>query len=115
MQTTFNQEDFYQTPQETPYYNIGFQTDTQDGFIEILTPGLDKEDIKVSVSDNYLTVKGSYKTNPKEYTEQNIELYDFSRKFRLQNQNIKSVKLKNGILRINLKEIKPEVVRIEID
>ncbi len=97
--------------------------ETIDGY-EILAdiPGLDKKDIKISLHDNVLTLKGDRKITEKKDNEHSYHverLYgSFSRSFTLPEKvnpdNIKA-NYKDGVLRITLQkseETKPREIEI---
>jgi len=104
-----------------PPYNIGTiqKEDTKYGLIEIAVTGLTEKDVKVYFDDEgLLTIEGKY---PKIETEINynfksLSSKDFTRKFKLEkNYTVKAVQLENGLLRIFLKEDKPEIQTIPIN
>ena len=88
-------------------------------------PGVAKENIKIDVADNNLTISVSKKNNKetkekKNYLVKEISEASYNRTFYLENMdedNI-SAKMDNGILTITVgkvKEVKPKVRMISID
>ena len=110
------------TKSYTPKVNI---TEDRDNFnIKMELPGLTKEDIKLSVENNVLSVSGSKKEETKTEDKNVIvnELFygEFSRNFNL-SKDIKieaiDAEFKDGILNITLpkvEEAKPVVKEINI-
>ena len=111
----------YKTTETYPPYSVS--TVTQDGetlgVIEIAATGLSEDNVKVYFDDeNFLVIEGTY---PKEETERTfshkgLSTKDFKRRFQI-NKNfvVKTVILKNGLLRIFLKEEKPDITYIPIN
>ena len=117
-----NWENMNLTKSYTPKVNI---TEDRDNFnIKMELPGLTKEDIKLSVENNVLSVSGSKKEETKTEDKNVIvnELFygEFSRNFNL-SKDIKieaiDAEFKDGILNITLpkvEEAKPVVKEIDI-
>lgn len=88
-------------------------------------PGLDKEDIKISYQDNYLTVAAEKKTNidksdeEKNYVHKEIYYGSINRKFYLEGIDSNNIKASynNGILNVKLpkKEIESSKKYITIE
>jgi HSP20 family protein len=117
-----NWENMNLTKSYTPKVNI---TEDRDNFnIKMELPGLTKEDIKLSVENNVLSVSGSKKEETKTEDKNVIvnELFygEFSRNFNLSKDiKIESIdaEFKDGILNITLpkvEEAKPVVKEISI-
>lgn len=98
--------------------------DKDNFFIKMEVPGVSKEDVKISVEDNVLTVKGTKKHEIKT-EETNLiinEIYsgEFSRDFNLSNDvKIEAIdaEYNDGVLKITLpkiEEAKPVVKEISI-
>ena len=98
--------------------------DKDNFFIKMEVPGVSKEDVKISVEDSVLTVKGTKKQEIKT-EETNLiinEIYfgEFSRDFNLSNDvKIESIdaEYNDGVLKITLpkiEEAKPVVKEISI-
>lgn len=98
--------------------------DKDNFFINMEVPGVSKEDVKISVEDNVLTVKGTKKQEVKT-EETNLiinEIYfgEFSRDFNISKDvKIESIdaEYNNGVLKITLpkiEEAKPVVKEINI-
>lgn len=84
--------------------------------IELSAPGFNKEDIKVEVEENVLTIAGEHKTEAekteKTYTRKEFSFGSFKRSFTLPEtvnaENI-NAKYENGILRMELPKKTVEV------
>ncbi len=77
--------------------------------LDVMLPGLNKEDVKVSVKDSVLTVschkESDYSIDNESYLRREFAMSSFSRSFKIPNevdQNQISSKLENGILTITL-------------
>ena len=87
-------------------------------------PGMEKDDIKVWVEDNVLTVSGERKSNSEEkdhnYIRSEIRSGSFSRSFRLSKNvdlNGMSADYKNGLLVVTVaraEEAKPKEIEIKV-
>ena len=87
-------------------------------------PGVSKENVKIDVADNTLTISVSKKNTTnnekKNYLVKEISESDVSRSFYLDDmdENNVTAKMDNGILNITvgkIKEVKPQVRKISID
>ena len=115
----------YNVQDNNPPYNVATiskdELDSTMGLIEIAATGLSKKDIKVYFDDEgKLVIEGKHHKPSKElniiYNYKGLSTKDFVRKFRLEkNFKVHSVILKDGLLRIFLKEEKPEVEYLEIE
>lgn len=99
--------------------------DTEDSvYLTFELPGLSKEDIKVSVADNVLTITGERKSESEEkdngYVRREIRSGSFSRSFTLPrtvNNNKVSADYRNGLLEIRLdkaEEVKPRQIEVKV-
>lgn len=99
---------------------------SDDGDTYVVTseiPGVAKENIKIDLEDNTLTInvnKTAQKENKKNYIVKEISETTYSRSFYLDDadENNVSAKLDNGILTIKVgkvKEVKPMVKKIAIE
>lgn len=87
---------------------VDIYADDQNIFIEAEIPGLSKEDMKISLQDNILTISGSKKKEDREdqnkqYFRNEIIYGDFSRSFSLPediNPDKVEAQFENGILKI---------------
>lgn len=103
---------------------INVYEDTQNLFVDAEIPGLSKEEIKISLQDNTLTISGEkkFEDEKKEKTYYRVERRygSFRRSFTLPvdvNENNVQAKFENGVLRITLEKVveqKPEEKLIEI-
>jgi molecular chaperone IbpA len=89
--------------------------------IEMAITGFEKDEIKVTVEQNELTVTGENKEvtdSTVEYLHRGLALRDFERKFTLaEHMKIVSATIKNGVLQIRIErevpeEMKPRVIDI---
>lgn len=89
-------------------------------------PGVNKEDIKVSVENGVLTISGERKAEKRERTAENYEYYErtygsFSRSFNLPDHvDAASVNAayRNGVLELSLRkkeEAKPRSIEVKVD
>ena len=93
-------------------------------FLTFELPGLNKEDIKVSVADNILTVTGEQKSSKEEkaegYVRREIRSGSFSRSFTLPttvNSTKVSADYRNGLLEVRLdkiEEVKPKTIEVNV-
>jgi len=96
-----------------PYNIIKHDEDTYQ--IEIAVTGFEKDDITVEIDQNNLIVKGSRKEvelkNPT-YLHKGLAARDFTRQWTL-GEHIETgeVKMKNGVLTIELKRVVPESLK----
>lgn len=106
----------------TPRVNI--REDEDHVWMTFEIPGMNKEDIKVSVQNNVLTVTGSREekseSKEKNYVRTEISTGSFRRSFTLPDQvNTDSVKAeyKNGMLEVQLdkrEETKPKQIDVKV-
>ncbi len=102
-------------------------SETEEGYlVEMDVPGIPKENIKISVKDNQLTITGERKSEKKEEdkdrTYHRIERYygKFQRTIALPNEiDIEKIKAdyKDGVLKITLprsEKSKPKEIKIDI-
>ncbi|MGI6217193.1 MAG: Hsp20/alpha crystallin family protein [Coriobacteriales bacterium] len=109
---------------------LGFKTDVKDngdGYVlEAELPGFDKEDIKVEVEDDILTISAERKSDSEEkddegsYVRRERSRGSYSRSFDISNVNQDEIKVKyeNGILTIDLPkkdEDKPKKKSFDIE
>lgn len=84
--------------------------------IEMAVTGFEKDEIKVTVEQNELTIVGERdKSKPDitvEFLHRGLALRDFERKFTLaEHMKISSATIKNGILQIRIERIVPEEMK----
>lgn len=100
--------------------------ETDEAFkLELAAPGFDKQDFKVNIENDFLTVTASRETNNEEqnerYTRREFSVASFKRSFKLPktvNQEAIAAVYENGILNVTLgkkEEAKPLVKTIEIN
>jgi HSP20 family protein len=87
--------------------------------IDLALPGLTKEQIRIDVADNQLTVSAQQTPAPDQakFVRKEFDYTNFKRTFRLhQNANTEAMtaSFENGILTITIPDLKPEVKSIEI-
>lgn len=107
-------------PQVTPAADILQKDDAY--FIILDMPGVDKEDLEISVDNKSLTVeaKTSYpEVKNEKYLEHEFSNVQYTRKFTLSDsvdKNNIEAQLKNGLLRLHLPkvpELKPKKIEIQ--
>jgi HSP20 family protein len=117
-------------PWEYPYFKISkqgqanLQSTDNEYKIEVSAPGFKRDELKVELVDNVLTVKGEHSSKIEEdkedYTRREFSKSSFSRSFKIPENasNEINAKFENGILTISLKkkELPPkeEPKRIDI-
>jgi HSP20 family protein len=88
---------------------VNIKKDEKEIVLELMAPGFEKEEIKINLEENILTVAGEKKTETKEenetYTRREFTAASFSRSFSLpENVNSEEIKaeFKNGILFVSI-------------
>ncbi len=83
--------------------------------IEMAVTGFEKNEIKVTVEQNELSIVGAREKDTEvtvEYLHRGLALRDFERKFTLaEHMKIVSASIKNGILQIRIERIIPEEMK----
>ena len=84
--------------------------------IELAVTGFEKDEVKVTVEQNELTIVGERNKDTSdvtiEYLHRGLALRDFERKFTLaEHMKIVSATIKNGILQIRIERIIPEEMK----
>lgn len=116
--------DDYVSPSFRSFTPVNVKETEADYVLEIIAPGFQKEDFKINLDNNTLTVS----TEKKEETENRNEKFirkefkqqSFSRSFTIdENIDVENISAKyvNGILTLNLakkQQVKPEVKEISI-
>jgi HSP20 family protein len=97
------------------YPAVNISEDEKNYTVEVIAPGFNKEDFKVKVDDDLLTISAENKSekqesgNGKEYTRREYSCNSFTRSFRLPD-NVKddniSANFQNGILKLELPKSK---------
>ena len=89
-------------------------------FVELSAPGYSREDIKVSVEDDTLTISGEVKTESEEkkenFLKREFRSGNFKRSFNLNGMvNVENIdaKYENGILKIDLPKVENEVKKLK--
>lgn len=99
-----------------PYYNV-ISTDDSKITIEIALAGFKKENLSVSLEQNYLTVTGtkSETDETKTYLYKGISEKSFKKQFDIQgNYSIVNATFSDGILSILLEKIEKDIKTINI-
>ena len=100
-----------------PPYNIYKDEDTY--VLELAVAGFAKEDITISVKELQLTVEGELEASDQEPIHKGIATRDFKQDFVLAEYVVvKGAELKDGLLRITLKqelpeELQPKIIKIK--
>ena len=107
-------EDLHLIKRHYPAANIT-QSDTGVS-LQLAIPGCDKEDIKISLDKNALTISFQKEENKQVFTKKEFSFSSFSRSFNLSDSldknSIKS-SLKNGVLTIEISKVNPEIAKVE--
>lgn len=95
-----------------PPHNV-IKRDEDNYEIQIAVAGFSKEEIKVIVKDNYLTVEGTKapvaEVSTTEYLHRGLAFRDFDRQFRLEGYlEVTEAEIKDGLLIIKVKRNVPE-------
>ena len=92
-------------------------TENEDSYtLELLVPGFTKEDIEITLNDEYLTISANKKEeNKKEYLLKEINTYSYKRFYYVGNIELSDIKanLKDGILTLNVLKIKEKAKEIQ--
>jgi HSP20 family protein len=112
-----------ETPSWTPLANIS-ETDT-DYLIKAELPEVSKEDVKVTVDENVITISGERRKEAEHKDEKvhRVESYygQFSRSFRLpEDADIKAIhaESRNGVLKVRVPKMpapKPQTVEVQVN
>ena len=103
----------------TPAVNV---KETDASFeVALAVPGLTKEDFKLAVEDDRLTISAKQETQNEEsnerFTRKEFNFQSFERSFLLPdnvNSEAISASYENGILKVELPKVEPEVIKREI-
>lgn len=106
--------DFYNGNEFSPAVNI--HEDEKNYEVELAVPGMKKDDFKVNVDDDVLTISAEHKDekNEKEknYTRKEFSYSSFQRSFKLPEQrvNVEKIEAKynDGILKLTLPKMVPD-------
>ncbi|MEZ4999779.1 MAG: Hsp20/alpha crystallin family protein [Bacteroidales bacterium] len=106
-------DNFFGTRKFTPAVNI--KEDDKAYEIELALPGMSKEDVKIEMEKETLTISSEVKEEKNEekegYSRREFGAWSFCRSFRIpENVNIEkiSASFKNGILNVALPKAEPE-------
>lgn len=84
--------------------------------LELLVPGFTKEDIDITLNDEYLTITANKeKENKKEYLLKEINNYSYKRSYYVGKIELSDIKanLKDGILSLTVLKIKEKVKEVQ--
>ena len=91
-----------------PFYNIK-KVDDENYSLEMALAGWKKSDIKVTVEDGVLTVKGSVEKNTDKYIHKGVAQRAFTKRLQLSEYvECKGAKLEDGMLKVRLFYNPPE-------
>jgi HSP20 family protein len=110
---------FNEFPMEAPsHFNprIDISEDEKNIYVEAEVPGIRKEDMKISIQDNILTISGEKKHKEEENKDKNYYRSErcygsFQRSFTLPadiNRDKTEAKFEDGILKINIEKSQPK-------
>ena len=103
----FFSESIYNNHHSVSNLDYNYSCDEDNYYIELVLPGLDKKDINLNISDNFLFL--NYESKDNENTS--FWKQSFNRRIKLPaniDLNTISAQLKNGILSIIIKRVKEE-------
>ncbi len=99
---------------------VNVEEDEKEYRIEVAAPGLEKEDLHVTIDDGVLTIKAEQKADNKEskdnYIRREFEFSSFSRAFTLPDEvdaEKISAKHKNGVLKVTLPKAEVKVAPVK--
>lgn len=101
-----------------PPYDI-VQINDDEYQIRFAVAGFKRDDIKITIQDQILTVKGEQESSSESFMHKGIATRDFLQRFPLAEYiEVKSAKMEDGILTVNLfrnipDELKPQTIEIE--
>ena len=107
--------DNWSTNSKVPAVNV--EEDEKEYRIEVAAPGLEKEDLKVSVNDGVLTISSEKKVEKEDkkdsYIRREFGYTSFCRSFTLTDEvdpDKISAKHKNGVLHVNIPKTETKVI-----
>jgi len=113
-------DDFFNAPSNYPAYNIVKKKDNHYD-VEVALAGFNKKDIKVSYADGQLSIESVKhdKTNGKDENgnviHRGIAKRYFKKSFSVaENCDVKGAELKDGLLKVSLERIIPEVQKPKV-
>jgi HSP20 family protein len=103
--------DDFAVPGSRGFVPVNVKENEQEYILEVIAPGLEKEDFKINLEQNILTVSAEKKAEPENATEKEIrkeyKYQSFKRSFTVDEnidaENI-SAKYVNGVLTLNLRK-----------
>ncbi|HWI91360.1 MAG TPA: Hsp20/alpha crystallin family protein [Flavisolibacter sp.] len=116
--------DNFVTPSFRSFTPVNIRETENDYVLELVAPGFQKEDFKINLDNNTLTIsvekKGETENQNEKFIRKEYKQQSFSRSFTIDEnidaENI-SAKYVNGVLTLNLvkkQEVKPQVKEISI-
>jgi molecular chaperone IbpA len=103
-----------------PPYNI-CRIDDNHYDIEMAVTGFNKDEVKITIEQNELSIKGEHLTddgsqpNPVEYLYRGLALRNFEKTFTLaEHMKVVNAKIQNGILTITLEREIPEELKARV-
>lgn len=103
-----------------PPYNI-CRIDDNHYDIEMAVTGFNKDEVKITIERNELSIKGEHltdsgsQTNPVEYLYRGLALRNFEKTFTLaEHMKVVNAKIQNGILTITLEREIPEELKARV-
>ena len=108
----------FKTSNSYPVFNIYYTEDNEEAFIEIAVTGMGEENLKAYKDDEgVLVIEGKFPEEPegRNYVHRGLSRKDFVRKFKIENFEVEEIDVKNGLMKIHLKKVKPERKLIPIN
>jgi HSP20 family protein len=107
-------KDFYYEEKEYKKLKTNIIENDDSYTMELLVPGFNKEDINITLNDEYLTIEVN-KKEEKEYLLKEINNYSYKRNYYVGKIELSDIKanLNNGILTLTIQKVKEKEKEIQ--
>lgn len=109
-------KDFYYEEKEYKKLKTNIIENNDSYTMELLVPGFNKEDINITLNDEYLTIEVNKKEETeKEYLLKEINNYSYKRNYYVGKIELSDIKanLNNGILTLTIQKVKEKEKEIQ--